>query len=412
MSSASGAPGPLRSLVGHGDAVDAATPLEEVHRRFAETRRDFLAVLEGPELIGVCARRAIAMLLGARFGFALYARRPVREHLVSAPLRLTETSPLPEVLAAVAGRSDEFFFDDVVLVDAAGGFIGFIFVHALVRLQTELMLRNIAALETSRRDIADKNRALEADLAMAREVQLAMLPAVASAAGPLDRWRGHAYYAPASGVGGDFFQLLRISETVAGLLVCDVMGHGVRSALVTALVRAFAENLRAEALDPGALLTRLNLDLMGVLRQTGRLLFVTAAYVVIDTAEGTLRYGQAGHPTGFLRRAAGTVELLPAEGDVPGPALGLIAGFPYAAGTTPIAAGDWAVIFTDGIFEVRNADGEEWGRDRLRAELGRSGIPPGEELLRTTVASASRFAGTGTFEDDVCLAALEFAAGA
>jgi sigma-B regulation protein RsbU (phosphoserine phosphatase) len=191
------------------------------------------------------------------------------------------------------------------------------------------------------------------------------------------------------------------------LLVCDVMGHGVRSALVTALVRAFTDELRAEALDPGALLTRLNQDLMGVLRRNGRLLFVTAAYVVIDTAAGVLRYGQAGHPTGFLRRPTGAVELLPAGGEVAGPALGLIDGFSYSAGAGAIAPGDLAVLFTDGIFEVMNAGSEEWGCERLRAELARTDLASGEELLTAAVAAAARFAAPRTFEDDVCVAALE-----
>src|ERR1700678_1482587 len=153
----------LRSLVGHRESVAGDTPLEEVHRRFAENRRDFIAVLDGPELLGVCARREIAMQLGARFGFALFARRPVREHLVAGALRISEATPLPEAFASVAARTDEHFYDDLLLVDEAGGFIGFIFVHALVRLQTELLLGNISALERSRQEVAEKNRAMEDD---------------------------------------------------------------------------------------------------------------------------------------------------------------------------------------------------------------------------------------------------------
>jgi serine phosphatase RsbU (regulator of sigma subunit) len=396
----------LRSLVGHREWVGADMTLEDVHRRFAENGRDFVAVIDDGRLLGVCARRAIAMKLGARFGFALFARRPAREHMMASVLTLRETAPLPEALSGVSGRSNESFYDDVLLVDEQGGFIGFILVHALVRLQTELLLGNISALERSRQEIAEKNRAMEEDLLMAREVQLAMLPATAAPSGGV-RWRLYSHYAPAGGVSGDFFQVLRISDAAAGVLVCDVMGHGVRSALVTAMVRAFAEELRPVAGDPGGLLTRLNQSLAAVLRQTGSVLFVTAAYAFLDAERSALHYGQAGHPTGFVRRAGGGLELLPAQGEVAGPALGLIDGHAFVSGSCPIAPGDAALLFTDGVFEVRNQAGEEWGLARLQEEVARRRGQAIGELLPAVVAEARRYADGGLFDDDVCLVALE-----
>jgi serine phosphatase RsbU (regulator of sigma subunit) len=405
VNSESQTPVELRSLIGHREFVAAGAPLEDAHRRFAATGRDFLAVLDGDRLLGVCARREIAMQLGARFGFALFARSPVRVHLMAEPLVLSETSPLPQALASVAARSDESFYDDVLLVDLAGGFIGFIFVHALVRLQTGLLLGNISALERSRQEVAEKNKVMEDDLLMAREVQLAMLPSGAGG-DPRVRWRFHSRYAPAGGVSGDFFQLLPISDAAAGVLVCDVMGHGVRSALVTAMIRAFSEDLRPRARDPGALLSRLNQGLMGVLRQAGNLLFVTAAYAVVDAAAGTVLYGQAGHPTGLIRRASGAVDLMPAGDDVAGPAFGLIDDFAYECGCGRLDPGDAALLFTDGVFEARNPGGEEWGQERLRSEVSLHPALQGEDLLAAVVSAAGSFASGGPFEDDVCIVSL------
>jgi serine phosphatase RsbU (regulator of sigma subunit) len=326
--------------------------------------------------------------------------------MMASVLVLREATPLPEALSSVAGRANELFYDDVLLVDGRGAFVGFILVHALVRLQTQLLLGNIAALERSRQEISQKNRAMEEDLLMAREVQLAMLPAPA-APGPGVRWRLCHHYAPAGGVSGDFFQVLRISDAAAGVLVCDVMGHGVRSALVTAMVRAFAEELRPEAADPGSLLTRLNRSLTSVLRQSGTLLFVTAAYVFLDAESGRLAYGQAGHPTGFLRRASGAVEPLPAQGEVAGPALGLVEDHAYVSGAGSIGPGDAAVLFTDGVFEVRDSTGEEWGLDRLRAQMEARRGQRMAELLAALVAEAGRHAQGAPFDDDVCLVSLE-----
>jgi sigma-B regulation protein RsbU (phosphoserine phosphatase) len=144
---------------------------------------------------------------------------------------------------------------------------------------------------------------------------------------------------------------------------------------------------------------------MGVLRQAGTLLFVTAAYVVIDTEEWTLLYGQAGHPTGFILRAAGELELLPAGDDVAGPALGLIDDCTYLSGRAEMSAGDRALLFTDGVFEVRNAAGEEWGTERLGAEICRRA--GGRDLLPGVASAAAIFAAGGAFDDDVCLISLE-----
>ena len=397
----------LRSLLGHSEWIEADAPLETVHRRFAENGRDFMAVCRGGEILGVCSRRQIAMQLGARFGFALFAQSPVREHLMSDPLRLSEASPLDEVLESVSSRANEAFYDDVLLVGRSGQFLGFIFVHALVRLQTELLLGTIDELERSRLEIAEKNRVLEEDVLMAREVQLAMLPSGFSDPDPAVRWSFLSEYRPAGGVSGDFFQLIRISDQSAGILVCDVMGHGVRSALVTAMLRAFTEDLRPAAADPGALLTRLNQCLMGVLRQAGNLLFVTAAYAVVDTGTGTLAYGQAGHPTGYVRLASGASEPLPADGDVAGPALGLIPDYPFQTGTRALGAGDSVILFTDGLTEARNGAGEEWGQERLAMEVARDAHAPSRDLLERIIGAATRFAGGGPFEDDVCLVCLE-----
>ncbi len=393
-------------MLGHSEWIAADAPLEAVHRRFADNSTDFMAVCEGPRLLGVCARRQIAMQLGARFGFALFAQSPVREHMMADPLCLNEFAPLNEVLESVAARSNANFYDDVLVVDASGQFVGFIFVHELVRLQTEMLLGNIDELERSRLEIAEKNRILEEDVLMAREVQLAMLPQNGAAADPSLRWAFRSEYRPSGGVSGDFFQLIRISDESAGVLVCDVMGHGVRSALVTAMLRAFSEDLRSTASDPGALLTRLNQCLMGVLRQTANMLFVTAAYAVVDIGKGTLAYGQAGHPTGFLRLASGRVEALPAEGDVAGPALGLIPDYPFVTGVRSLGLGDTVILFTDGLTEARSAAGEEWGQDRLAEEIARDPSVENRDLLPRLVEAASRFAGGGAFEDDVCLVAL------
>lgn len=396
----------LRTLVAHAHAVAVDATVESVHADFARRKVDFLAVLDGPRLLGVCARRELAEALGSRFGFALNARRSVREHLMAAPLCQAVDQPLTDVFKSAAARGDREFYDDVLLVDAEGRYLGMIPMRTLVRLQTGFLLGNIAHLENSRQEIAEKNRQMEEDLRMAREVQLALLPAatppLAAAGGVL---RIAHRYRPAGEMSGDFFAVLHPSAAAAGLLVCDVMGHGVRSALVTAMVRAMLEELRAVAGEPGRLLTALNRDLTRLLRQAGGLIFVTAAYAVVDLAAGTLRYAQAGHPSPLRWDAAAQrVRAIACDDAQAGPALGLIDDFEYAECAEPFVPGDRVLLFTDGLTEARTPAGEEFGEGRLAAVLATHAAADLEAWLGAVLAAAGTFAGD-RFDDDVCLVA-------
>jgi serine phosphatase RsbU (regulator of sigma subunit) len=280
---------------------------------------------------------------------------------------------------------------------------------ALVRLQTAFLLRNNAQLEASRDEIAAKNLAMEKDLLMAREVQLAMLPSVHAPffANGFTLRLAHRYQ-PAGGMSGDFYDVLRISDDVAGLLVCDVMGHGVRSALVTAMVRAMIEELRPVAGDPGVLLTRLNRNLTRILRQADSLIFVTAAYAVIHLGLRRLRYAQAGHPTPLRWDAsARAVRPVNCPSEMAGPALGLVDHFEFSAVEEIFGPGDRLALFTDGLFEAANSSGEEFGAERLAREIAHGAGLPLDGALQSVLGRVGEFCAGAPFADDVCILAAE-----
>jgi phosphoserine phosphatase RsbU/P len=401
----------LRALVSHDKSVPASTTAEALQAAFERSGVDFLSVVEGEKLLGLCSRRQLAQQLSSRYGFALYARQPASAFLMPAPLLVSIETPITDVFKAVSGREPRDFYDDVALVDELGRYLGMIPMLTLVRLQTEFLLRNISSLEASRLEVADKNRALEDDMLMAREVQLAMQPQAHAplSANGLTLRIAHRYR-PAGSVSGDFFDVIRIADHAAGILVCDVMGHGVRSALITAMIRAMLEELRPVAADPGVLLTRLNRDLARILRQGGELIFVTAAYSVIHLGFGRLRYAQAGHPTPLRWDVcAGAVRPVACPGESAGPALGLIDDFEFATVEEPFSRGDRIALFTDGIFEAANPAGEEFGPERLAQSLSRCASLPLGEGLDAVLREVADFSG-GSFADDVCIIAAELGA--
>ena len=399
----------LINLIERRASVPANTTVETVQAEFARNRWSFLAVLDGEKLLGVCARRELIQQLGSRFGFALNARHPVSAHLMAAPLRVVRGTPITSLFKAASARTDEEFYDDILLIDEHGAYLGLIPMRTLARLQTDFLLGNIAGLELSRQEIAEKNRQMEDDLRMAREVQLAMQPRhhAKLAYRELTLRIDHRFL-PAGGISGDFFDVLRLKDDAVGVLVCDVMGHGVRSALVTAMVRAMLEPLRPLACDPGELLTRLNRDLTRILREAGSVIFVTAAYGVFDLAGRRLRYAQAGHPTPFRASTEhGHVRALACSSEAEGPALGLMDDFAFSSIEESIAPGDRFLFFTDGVFEAASPFADEFGLPRLADALGRRQTAPLDSVLWQLIADVQEHCEHAPFTDDVCMVAVE-----
>jgi len=289
-----------------------------------------------------------------------------------------------------------------------------IFRDVTIRKQTEERERLInAELARSQAELRKKNEILEDDLKMAREIQQAILPQQypdfpPGATPEASRLRFcHRYY-PTGQVGGDFFNVLRLSDTKAGLFICDVMGHGVRSALVTAMVRGLVEELRPVAMDPGQLLTRINCDLRAILQQTGTPLFTTAFYMTADLEKREILFANAGHPKPFLlHRLSGQVEPLKYPDGKARPALGLFAGSTYTTASIPLAAGDMVMLFTDGLYEVEGPDSRQFSQELLLDAVKKHASMHCPDLFDAILQEIKQFSASQEFADDVCLLGVE-----
>ncbi|HEY3932339.1 MAG TPA: SpoIIE family protein phosphatase [Verrucomicrobiae bacterium] len=278
----------------------------------------------------------------------------------------------------------------------------------------ELIRRTSAELSRSREELRAKNLAMEENLRMAREVQLAMIlqqyPTFPHNLPPEQSAFQFAHrYHPAETIGGDFFSVSALSETEAGVFICDVTGHGVRSSLVTAMIRALVEELKPLAHDPGMFLRKLNSDLFKILKNTGSPILTTAFYFVADCQTGVMRFANAGHPKPLhIRRRADQVELLRNAAGKSQPALGLFDDPQYQTTETTLEPGDLVMLFTDGLYEVQGPNEELYSQERLLLDVKSRAQKPAAVLFDELLESIRAFSVDHEFEDDVCLVGMDF----
>ena len=200
------------------------------------------------------------------------------------------------------------------------------------------------------RDASDRR-----ELAEALKIQQRLLPQQVP---QIDGCELAASWQPASGVGGDCFDALRFGESRLALSIADVVGKGIPAALLMSNLQAAVRAFASDAVEPRDLCHQVNRILCGNIAE-GR--FISFFYCLVDAAAGTLVYTNAGHYYPMLVRADGTF----ARFEVGGPVLGVLADAEYGQAHVALASGDRLVLFTDGLTEARNEDGEEFGEQRL-----------------------------------------------
>ena len=280
---------------------------------------------------------------------------------------------------------------------------------------------NISGLAGISHDITDRKRTeqelrrrtteMEVDVQMARQIQESFFPHVypvfpRGVPDEASELRFAHRYIPAATLGGDFFDIIQLSDTQCGFLICDVMGHGVRAGLLTALIRGVVEEFAHRASSPALVLAEINHCLMPIIHQTGQPVFATAFYGVIDTAAATLTYANGGHPPPLVVHGA-TARIDSLRLESPEPAAGLLEGFVYSNQAISFNTGDTLLAYTDGFFEASDEAGAMFGQARLSNFLRDHAALSGRELIDRLVTEIITFTGRADFEDDLCAVAVE-----
>ena len=266
--------------------------------------------------------------------------------------------------------------------------------------------------EDLKTELAAKTAEIQSDLDMARDFQQAFLPRdYPQVPTHVDEGRFtlnfHHVYRAAMSVSGDFFDVIKLNDHCAGVLIADVMGHGTRSALVTAILRTLLHGLAQTGEDPGLFLSHLNHHFYDTMKRTDQVIFVSACFIVFDTRQGTARCASAGHPSPLMaNRTTGEVQSVYKDLKK-NPALGLLPEASYQVFDHELREHDIFLLFTDGVEEAMNAQDEYYGMERLQRAMRDNLKRDIGDLTEAIVDDILRFSGSQPLADDLCLVAVE-----
>jgi len=262
-------------------------------------------------------------------------------------------------------------------------------------------VRSHILLREARGQLASQLLALNTELEMARQIQLSILPHSIPKLAGLDI---AAHYLPMTSVAGDFYDFIQIDDKHIGILIADVSGHGLPSALIASMLQVALTGQASHASEPDKVLLGLNRAFCGKFTRN----FVTAAYVYIDLENNFMRYAGAGHPPMFQwRNSTGKATQVLENGLV----LGIIEEASYEALEFLLEPGDRYVLCTDGILEAANSAQEQFGEGRLMCFIESQKDLATDQFSQMLLNDLSRWSNQPTEQgqqDDITLLVIDY----
>jgi len=354
----------------------------ELQGRAARTRDG--AALERMEvsrtIIGEVARTKTALLSADAMADGRFMRGASVHNLKIRSMMCTPLLSEDEIVGVVyvdtTRTGQRFVEEDLELLTGIGAQAG-------LAVQNAMMHERLLVRQRSERD-----------LQIAHQVQKGFLP---ESPPRIPGYDFAAWYSAAQVVGGDFYDFVELPNSRLCIVVGDVSGKGIPAALLMAKLMSDVRYIALAEAQPTDAVARLN-DSFGWRAPEGR--FVTLLYLVLDPAARRVECVNAGHPSGLIyRRASGAVDKIAAGDNFP---LGLKKDTPFTSTVCELAAGDVMALFTDGVTEAMNAEGEMYGADRLEKTL-RAAALPAPQLLTRVLNDIDGHVGTVAQSDDLTL---------
>ena len=267
----------------------------------------------------------------------------------------------------------------------------------LETLVTVAMQASLAIQKSDLFEDVKKAEDLRDDLALAHELQQRFLPQKVPVT---DNYEFFSFYRPMQQVGGDYFDYVPLDENRIGIIVADVVGHGIPAALLMAKVSAESRFALATSKTPVDAIEKMNNSLSDL--NIDR--FVTLVLGLLNTETNKMTIVNAGHMPPILRRGNGEIEQLAIE--EAGLPLGILEDFEYESIEIDISPGDVIVLYTDGINEAMNADDEQLTTDAMIKEMKASQTKTPETIGELLCQTVARHVGRTPAIDDSCIVCI------
>ncbi|HEY3307411.1 MAG TPA: SpoIIE family protein phosphatase [Desulfuromonadaceae bacterium] len=237
------------------------------------------------------------------------------------------------------------------------------------------------------------------DMEIAQQIQISLLPSSAPEIFGLEMG---GRCVSAAHVGGDYYDFFQHDEHTVDLLIADVSGHSVGAALIMAEVRTLLRAQVNSALNASSILQALNNQLYDDLTRAE--LFITMFYAKYNSATGRLSYSNAGHNHPLIRRGslASCIDL-----DADGLIIGVKKSVIFEERGIELMKGDVLLLYTDGLNEATDANGNFFGTDRICTILDQVSHQPVKEIIDFFFRSIIEFTGSTTFQDDISIVVLK-----
>lgn len=267
--------------------------------------------------------------------------------------------------------------------------------------EKELVARvlSLLRLKSVYSELYERNQQIKKELDIAKRVQQFIIPKDFS---QITYPSVSGRYLPIEDIGGDFFDCYQLPNDQYGFLIADVTGHGIPAALVMSMAKMIFSIYAPRFNSTSEMFTSVNIQMHGVLLDTQ---YITSFFVIYNNQTKTIHYSNAGHTRAlYYRSSKKQVLALDAKGYF----IGLSTDTKYEEKILSIEPGDKLLLYTDGITEIKNYDGEEFGEHRLAQYLSDKNYIKGDNFCNELLQNVQSFAPLENRVDDIAVLNIDF----
>jgi len=267
--------------------------------------------------------------------------------------------------------------------------------------EKELIARvfSLLRLKSVYTELYEKNLLIKKELEIAKRIQQFIIPNDFSTI-PYPKISG--YYLPIEDIGGDFFDCYSLNDNNFGFLIADVTGHGIPAALVMTMSKMIFSIYAPRFNSTKELFEAVNSNIKNLLLDTQ---YITSFYIIYDSKNNRIKFSNAGHTWALLYRASkGKVIAL----DTKGFFIGISEQSSYEEKSLPVATGDRIVMYTDGVTEINNNAGDNYGEKRLANFIKNNNDKNGDAFCMALIHDLKKYTSLEKRTDDIALLCIEF----